>query len=206
MQLAADPIVIEITGEVFELRPTLRAAFRLTSKHGDLATLYRGILADHVTIVSDVIREATGSPQAASDYLLQLESRSLGLRDHLAGVKSRLCEFIRLYGTDPDDDDDSSVEHVEFEEFYARLFEIGTGWLGWSAHDTWEASPAEILAAQKGRAALIGEVLKSVFGGSSDDSRGMPTPVPTALNADGTDPSFDREGYASLRAKFSKAA
>ena len=204
MRLAADPITIEIAGEVFELHPSLRAATRLARRYGDFATIYRGIIEDHVTIVSDVIREGSGSGQAAADFLIASEIP--GLRLTLEPLKLPLLRFtLALIGYDDDEQPGATKatgKPVPFAEYHAELFRIGTGWLGWSAADTWEATPAEILAAQHGRTDMIACVLKAIFGTTKDETP-TPAPAPLVLNAAGRDPEFDR---ASLRKLKSVAA
>ena len=46
-------------------------------------------------------------------------------------------------------------------DFHAWLFEIGTGWLGWSEEQTLGARITSILAAYKGRL----DLLRTIFGG-----------------------------------------
>jgi hypothetical protein len=100
MQLAADPIFVEIAGEAYELRPTLRAATRLARRHGDFATLYQNIITDHIGSVADVVREGSGSLQAAADFSTACELP--GLRDLLAGLKLPLLRYVlALAGHDP---------------------------------------------------------------------------------------------------------
>ena len=48
-------------------------------------------------------------------------------------------------------------------DFHAWLFEIGTGWLGWSEEQTLGARITSILAAYKGRL----DLLRTIFGGKS---------------------------------------
>ncbi len=203
MQLAADPILIEIGGEAYELRPSLLAATRLARKHGDFANLYKGILADHVTMILDVIREGTGSTHAAADFLIASEIP--GLRSTLAPLTLPLLRFVlQLAGHDDDDTGDKPEKPgkpLPFSDFHAELFAIGTGWLGWTPAATWDATPAEILTAQRGRTGMIAEVLKSVFGSTAPDTEQPAQFTPPSINADGTDQAFDRAGLAALKAK-----
>lgn len=202
MQLAADPIVIEIAGEAYELRPTLLAALRLCRKAGNYSKLYKAILADHVSIVTDVIREGSGSLQAAADFLHGIDD--VGVRRTVDPIKLPLLRFVlQLAG---DDDDNAQAKPatgklIPFDQFYSDLFSIGTGWLGWTPEDTWDATPAEILAAQRGRIGMISDVIKSVFGSSESDAPET-TPVPLKLRDDGTDATFDRDRLHSLKGKL----
>lgn len=204
MQLAADPIVIEIAGEVYELRPTLRAATRLARRHGDFATIYKAILADHVTLAKDVIHEGSGSDLAAADFLTGIEVE--GVRNVLAALKLPLLRYMAQLA-DQDDAEASELagKPLPLADFYAALFRIGTGWLGWSPADTWDATPAEILAAQRGRGDLIADMLRAVFGTADEGERPL-TYTPPKLNADGTDSAFDRAGLAKLKSILGAAA
>jgi hypothetical protein len=193
MRLAADPITIEIAGEAFELRPTLRAATRLARRYGDFATLYRRIIADHVSVVSDVIREGSGAPHAAADFLTACELPGLGAL--LATLKLPLMRYVlALAGHDDNGNEPPATtgKPITLAEYHVELFAIGTGWLGWSPEQTWTSTPAEILAAQRGRSDLIVDVLKSVFG-----STDKPAPAAPDLDA-----QFDRAAFYALKARL----
>lgn len=60
----------------------------------------------------------------------------------------------------------SNRQPQDFTGLLEHLFEIGTGWLGWTPEDTWSAAPAEIVAAHKGRIAL----LKAIFGSNEKET------------------------------------
>jgi hypothetical protein len=51
------------------------------------------------------------------------------------------------------------------EAYISWLFEIATGWLGWSPAEAYAATIAEIRLAHRGRISL----LKAIFGGKSDE-------------------------------------
>ncbi len=194
MQLAADPITITIAGEAFELRPTLRAAKRLARRHDTFAALYAQILADHVAAAHALIIEGSDDPRAAAAFLDAIELD--GARRTLDRLKLPLLRYVlALAGHDGSSDATAPAgKPVPFAEFHASLFAIGTGWLGWSPAETWNATPAEILAAQRGRVGLIGEVLRAVFG-TTDDAQ--PTHNPNA--------PFDRSAFNSLKQKIAHA-
>lgn len=195
MRLAADPITIEIAGEAYELHPSLRAATRLARRHGDFASIYKAILADHVSVVVDVIAEGSNSKQVAGDFLIECEIH--GLRARLAALKLPLLRFtLALAGHDEDEPDDPAAagKPIPFADFHTQLFRIGTGWLGWSPADTWDATPAEILAAHQGRSEMIGTMLKALVG-TSDAPKPSYDP----------DATFDRAGFERLRAMSGKA-
>ena len=58
----------------------------------------------------------------------------------------------------------SSGKSESLADYFTQLYKIGTGWLGWSPEQTWDATPAEIRAAYEGRI----DLLKTIFGAKDD--------------------------------------
>jgi hypothetical protein len=54
---------------------------------------------------------------------------------------------------------------LTFAEFHKQLFQIATGWLGWSPGQAWDATPFEILTAYEGHI----EKLKAIHGSSAEE-------------------------------------
>lgn len=188
--LAADPIIVEIAGEAYELRPTLLAATRLARRHGDFATIYNAILADHISIVSGVIREGSGSPLAAADFL---NAVSFGkARRVLDTLRPKLLAYVLALAGHDDEEPETAPpgKPMSFADYHAKLFAIGTGWLGWTPAETWAATPAEILAAQRGRLDLVDDLLGAILG--------KPKEAPSQSAPD----TFDRKAFAALKAKI----
>ena len=75
------------------------------------------------------------------------------------------------------------------EKHLESLFEIGTAWLGWSPAETWAATPAEILVAERGLVAKL-KLMNGVAGETKPkfDPREEITPEPA------------KAGIAELRA------
>ena len=71
-----------------------------------------------------------------------------------------------------------------FASLFRSLFRMGTGWLGWTPEETWNASPLEIMEARAGRL----DMLKAIFG-SKDEDAGPDDP---------TNAKLDRGGLMSL--------
>ncbi|MDF1598296.1 hypothetical protein PZ895_00720, partial [Mesorhizobium sp. YIM 152430] len=83
-------------------------------------------------------------------------------------LRPALFAFIgALIGRDDSDHAPAGEKTITFEEHFTGLFEIGTGWLGWSPETTWSATPGEIIAAQRG---LIAK-LKAIHGSADEDQR-----------------------------------
>ena len=161
MSLAPDPIRVRIGGTAHELRPTLRAALALVRRHDDLVTLARAIDGGSVTACRDVL--AYAAPDAPDLFTILDGAR---LADALASLKGPMLRFVLALTTPAADEDKAPAKDeapITFTARFERLFALGTGALGWSPRETWDASPAEIVAAYKGRC----ELLSLIFGGGS---------------------------------------
>ena len=203
MKLGADSIYIELAGEAFELRPSLRTSMRLVRRHG-LTGLLAAAQGFNVTVIADMLKEAGVKPS-----VLMAEIASSGLGSVRNRLTSAMAEFVlAIAGIDPNDSTHAkpSGKPADPEQIFAQLFSIATGWLGWSPEEAWNATPAEIIAAKGGRTEMIVEVLKAAFGTSDTDKTGKPvdTYSPEQLREieeQGRDPAFDRNAYAAFKAK-----
>ncbi len=183
MRLADDHIAICLGAETIYLRPTLRAAFVLHKAYGDFQTLSRRIAECRVETIGNVIRLAAGE-DALEAYFEFIGKSALGLAVVLMELQEPLLEFVLILSgaKHPDKATAPTSQPISFEEYHTRLFRIGTGWLGWSPDQTWDATPAEIIEAHKGRL----EMMKAIFGSGNDDkqeSEGMSPTLCHRLNA-----------------------
>jgi len=187
MRLAAEPITITINGASATLRPSLRAAHHLERKHG-FPKLIEGIRQSDVTLIAEVIRYGADNDTVLPALLRQIDNHGAFNTERL---KPFLYEFIMaLIGADEtSSDDEGSGNRITFAELFTSLFEIGTGWLGWTPTATWDATPGEILAAHRGLVAKL-----RAINGQSDSSDDAASDL---LNL----PSDDevKEGIAKLK-------
>ncbi|WP_127595956.1 hypothetical protein [Nitratireductor alexandrii] len=161
MRLASDDFVVLRGNQAVRLRPSLRAAILLLRKHS-FGKLIEGVETANVTVMTDIL--TTGGDIIEGEALM-----SVKLTDGIAqfgDLQNLLLHYLAAtFGVD------GEVDHPAEEKFRAGdvhgmetalngLFEIGTGWLGWCAADTWAATPGEIIAAQRGMIAK----LKAVHG------------------------------------------
>ncbi|MBJ7578141.1 hypothetical protein JHC09_09600 [Devosia sp. MC532] len=202
MRLGADSIFVELAGEAFELRPSLRACMRLVRRH-QLNGLLSAVQDFNFTVIADVFGEAGIKPS-----LLQREIAATGLgvvRNRLTGPLSEFA--LAVAGIDPYDAKPAPAtpgESLSPSEMHTRLFEIATGWLGWTPEEAWNATPAEIIASKNGRTDLITDILKAVFGSSDQAAQAVPQYTEALLDQierDGRDPAFDRAGLRALKGK-----
>jgi hypothetical protein len=125
LRLGADSIFVELAGEAFELRPSLRACMRLVRRH-QLNGLLSAVQDFNIIIVVDVFSEAGIKPS-----LLQSEIAATGLGVVRNRVTGPLSEFVlAVAGIDPDNTETASVSPAESLsplEMHTRLFEIATG-------------------------------------------------------------------------------
>jgi hypothetical protein len=172
MRLAHDGIFIAHGSLTVRLIPSLRAAYRLQRKHG-LTRLMQGLEQGRLEIIRDIADEA--SDPLTADKIIDRHFAG-GFEKALASILPPFCEFLAAcYGMDADNPDNPThAETIEqrgkpfdLTAAFEDLFETGTGWLQWTPAETWEATPAEILAAQRG---LIAK-LKAIHG-SADDKDG----------------------------------
>lgn len=203
MKLGAGGIYVELAGEVFELRPSLRASMRLVRRHG-FPRLFAAVQDFNLTVIMDMLREAGHKPSLILDDIA-----AIGLGRVSYRLTGPLTLFVlALAGHDPDDTtppETTSGKPVDPEQLFAQLFRIATGWLGWTPEDAWNATPAEIIAARAGRTDLITDVLKAVFGSTEEKPTAAPyTPEQLKqIEEEGHDPAFNRAGLHSLKNKGS---
>lgn len=168
MRLATDDIVISHGRDAVRLRPSLRAAYRLNRRYG-MGKLFHGVNDGNLSVMLDIVAEG-GDPLAARSIVERNVQAHLG--NALYDLKDPLFAFLVVsFGVDDDPDSVHPAEArartgkpFDLEQALTKFFEIATGWLGWTPADTWAATPAEILAAQRG---LIAK-LKAIHGATED--------------------------------------
>lgn len=161
--LPVDDIRITIDGEAVTLRPTLRAAYRLEKKIG-FRRAFDGVQAGNLSIVATIIEETATTDTRVPDIIRDILKTGIVKLDVLR--LPLLSLVYQLVGVDPDQPDQDQPKGTKptpkqsLSEFFTRLFEFATGNLGWTPDQAWNASPAEIIAAQRGRQ----DLLQSIFG------------------------------------------
>jgi hypothetical protein len=171
MRLAAErDILIVLCSQVFTLRATLRVAYFLNLKYRGFANLANAIAEGTFAAYQDVITAGCDDVKALNALLKPFQAADADitpLGDAIMGNRAELLEFVCvLAGVDAERDDaQSEGKPISFEEYHTRLYELGTGWLGWTPQDTWEAKPSEIISAYQGRQSM----LKAIFGARDDD-------------------------------------
>ncbi|WP_210419021.1 phage tail assembly chaperone [Bradyrhizobium sp. NAS80.1] len=164
MRLAANTFALQLGDKSFDLKPSLRAAFILYERYDGFHNLSRYLAEGSLTTATDLITATVTDKSAWAAYALA----GNGIVRDLMAATSDLIEFVLvLAGADKSSGKaDTTGKPIPFDEYFTHLFQIGTGWLGWAPEDVWDATPAEIMNAQKGRI----EMLKALFGSKDDQT------------------------------------
>lgn len=195
MRLCPDAITIDLGGEVIELRPTLRAATRIARQFDGFAGGFDAIRSGNVTAMASIMREGAGGHSDMPDLFAEIGL--VGLRMTLEEVSEPLALFVlALAGADDQEasTNNPQAEPSSFADYFRQLFQIATGWLGWSPADAWNATPAEIAAAYAGKI----EMLKAIYGAA--DASGTSSTDPTYFADPNAKP--DHRSIADLKAEL----
>jgi hypothetical protein len=172
MQPADDQVFISLCSQTFALKASLRAAYLLNLKYKGFSNLAKAVSEGSMTAYQDVIKAGCTDPAALQAFLRPFHDPAAfttPLGESILANREELLEFVlTLSGAKRRDDDEpaQNSKTVSVEQFHTTLFRLGTGWLGWSPEDTWEASPNEIMEAAGGRR----EMLAAIFGSKRDEA------------------------------------
>lgn len=164
-----ETITVDIDGDALEIRPCLRHAFRLERRPGGIMNLGTELSQGSLSAVVAILEGHT-----YSTFLPNRIMDSGGPEKHFPAMQRYV---FGLVGIDPDDrhaPDERPLKSEPLIKRLEKLFEVGTGWLGWTPDETIDALPIEIIAAHKGRVAM----LKAIYGDGEPDSA---PPTPEAL-------------------------
>lgn len=178
----ADETKITVGSKTFTLRPSLRAAVRLHEDYNGLQNLYAAIGSGGVSAALDLISAACSDPRLV--VLLAYEVDKHALETSIWSIREQLQAFVlKLSGHDGADGEPASTgKPIAYDEYFTMLYRIATGWLGWNPNDAWDATPAEIIEAKKGRI----ELLREIFGGEDKhESESLTPDLRDRLNAIG---------------------
>ena len=177
----AEMITFKVGKSPINLRASLRAATNMESKYG-FEQLFYACADGNLSVLADVI-------EISSDNRGFLKSIvDIPLIEVMPPLLENLpSHILALAGVDPDKKVESQGgASIPFAEYHAKLFRIGTGWLGWSPEQTWNATPSEILEAYSGHL----EMLRAVHGGAEAEQSNPAAPDNAA---------FDRKGLHGLK-------
>lgn len=199
-----DAICIDWQGTLLFLRPSLRAALRLARYQGGFAALLRKTGEFDTSTIREIIRASSTDP-IATESLLRGAAKA-PLASFVEATQAPVIELLTDLLSPADDTNDTPAESstpMSFEQGFAQLYRIATGWLGWPPGTAWHATPAEITEAMEGHV----EKLVAMSGQpNSVEANQKPSVKPLTQGElermqEHGDPAFDREAFKALRAK-----
>lgn len=198
--LAREDIRLAHGSYTLRLRPSLRAAMRLERLHNGYGPLFDKLAAFHIGTVHEIIRTVATDPEQADRFLASFAAAPL---QRLAEITQEPLAAL-ITGCLPKSSKDAGQgKPVPWHDAYAQLYRFGTGWLQWTPQETWAATPDEILEAVEGHISK----LKAIHGAADDEGDDHTQDDYTAerlhqIEAQGTDPAFDRAALHALKAKL----
>jgi len=190
-RLAIDDIVISHGGNTVRLRPSLRAGLLIAQKYS-LEDLQTALGECNFTVISHLIALGSNDLERTTDLIAGFLAKGYW---QLQTIRPQLAAFVAgslgLTREAPANDNSTDTTgETDFAASLIKLYEVGTGWLGWTPADTWAATPAEIIAAQRGLFAK----LKAIYGSADDQPADDPHDVP--------DEAQVKANMAALKAKL----
>ncbi len=187
--LASLPTILHIEGVgKFTLKPTLATAIRLDRAFGNkgFAPIIEALKGESLSAINTILAE--GGDVSGLQYL---PDNALAVT--LPQICVALIRFIvdlAMVELEPSFSKQPAVtadgETIALHSFYAELFGLATGCMGWTPSQAYDASPVEILVAYKARVKFVGDILKAAFGSSeNDDSTVANGPLSGDLDRDG---------------------
>lgn len=191
-----------------DLQPSLRAAFDIVREFGSLAAALERVERTDLGAMASIIRIASTDRRGVSNFLHNINTYGL---KHLPLIRPVFIRFFQdlienPFGEDAPNSKGKQPAKPQPEltplQYYKQLFQIGTGVLGWTPEQTWNATLAEITMAYQGRTEFVSDILKSIFG-SPEKQESAVTQYSDdeykQILEDGKDPNFDRSAFDDLR-------
>ena len=161
-----DEFSLSHCGNTVQLRPSLRAAMRLERLHDGFGPLITMLDQFNTSTIRDMILIAVSDYSAAQRFLASINTKPVQTYRHAVTgpLSSLLAAFFPPEASDTTGTSTTPEKAVPWSEAYAQLYQIGTGWLGWTPAETWAATPTEITQALEGRVAHLIEGYEDSYG------------------------------------------
>lgn len=196
-----DEFTLSHGGNTVRLRPSLRAAMRLERLLDGFGPLITMLDQFDTATIRNMILIAASDYSAAQRFLASISNQPLQTYRHAvtASLSSLLAAFFPSETTDTTSTNTTPEKPVPWSEAYAQLYQIGTGWLGWTPAETWTATPTEITQALEGR---VAHLIAMNGGVRNTGATGTSAAQRQDNIAAGLDPDFDRAGLQALKANL----
>ena len=172
------------------LRPTLRAASILEQRYG-VHALFKAVQDGNYTILSDIIRMASYG-EGGHSFLAKHDGKPLF--QFLAVVQVPILKLLLMFQPEQGGQDSTASQYTQgnlhsWSDFFGDLFQLATGWLGWTPDQAWNATPNEIIRAHAGYI----KKHEAIYGTSNQGNSHNPK-----------DEEFDREGLHALKGDIAR--
>lgn len=200
-----DTFTLSHGGNTVHLRASLRAAIHLERLHDGFGPLFQKIEQFDTATVRQIITTATTDRKAAEAFLAVMATLPLSrLQIAALGPLVALCGAFRPAIDDTATHGAPKGKPMTWAEVFADLYQIGTGWIGWTPAETLDATPTQIREANRGFIAMQRTIRPDLFG--TDEPEAAPdTYTPERLQEIdelGFDPAFDRAALHALKARM----
>ncbi|MEH6521105.1 hypothetical protein [Sulfitobacter sp.] len=183
------------------LRPSLRSATLIEKMDGGFAGVLHKVQQGHTGTLRDIVHNSATDRTTALALLDTMQDEKLSVIQQTL-IAPAFAILTALMTPDLSTDKPTATattatkaKPVAWADFYSELYQIATGWLGWTPDTAWNATIPEITNAFSGHM----DMLKAIHGGG-DDAEQSGTPDQRQANIDaGLDPEFDRAGLAALK-------
>ena len=188
---------------VLHLRPSLRAACALEKLHGGFPALLMKVEEFDTATIRQIVTHAATDTTAAAAFLRHASTLPLKtVADALQAPCMVLVASLLPTPAENTPKPQQAAPSIPWADLFHQLYGYATGWMGWPPATAWASSPQEILDAFTAHLAK----LRAIHGGEAeadDDKQAVLTDAQIAeIVANGTDPSFDREGLRQLKAQM----
>jgi hypothetical protein len=199
--------ILEHDGAVVTLRASLRAAVAIDNMPGGFPATWKQIARQSLAAMRAVILAAAPDQRDAQRFLMRICDKPLV--SFIPQAQAACLAILASYVSNTAEAAESrtpSAEALALRAYFHELYGYATGWLGWTPAETWAASPLEIEAAFTAHADRLVKLtpgLSNPDQPQADQTERYTTERLREIEELGYDPSFDRQGLQSLKAKYS---
>lgn len=206
---AYDGITLALGGNTVRLRPSLRAASRLTRSPDDMRI---PVLNFHLGTIREIITMAATDEREATAFLAKIDATPLQIVAD--SIIAPLFVFLASFA--PAEDRPGTADNapsgnapsgspMAWRDVVKMLHRRATGWLHWTPETAWNATPSEINDALAGWLEYMEVTTPKGKNETVSDSKPLDVYTPEQLQQieeQGFDPAFDRAGLRALKRKI----
>lgn len=199
---AYNKIALEYRGNTVFLRPSLLAATYLERLHNGFPALLQRVQAFDLSTIRAIITSAATDKHEAKTFLSGIKDAPLSTIQNVTTAPAFVLITALMNPSTQGEAAKAPTDSkpIAWQDLFADLYKIATGWLGWTPAQAWAATLHEITNAFDGHVAK----LKAIHG-AADETTDTPTMTDDQRQANidaGLDPEFDRSGLDALKKRL----